>query len=127
MHTRISNLLVLALGVALSTGCSDKNGCDDDDCQEQPAELLDLERDALEIICRIDREVRAMPDADASAADRSAMVQQALADAGIPEDVGVLGQIAEASAENKAPLFSEAVVRHGLEETCADFPLVDEQ
>ncbi len=77
--------------------------------QEAPvpvASMDEQEQQALEILCRIDGEVKAaMADAETAAIDKA---RKALVAAGIPKAAGVLGQIAHAKTEDKGPLFAAA-------------------
>ncbi len=59
-------------------------------------------------------------DADDTARGEAfhAKAEASLAEAGLSMDIGVLGAIASAAAEDKAGLLAAAVERHGLQEAC---------
>ena len=94
-----------------------------------PAEQ-DLSRVALELYCQIHKQLAAeLPDVSPEELEqtRSASAKEAFEAQGIPGDIAVFGELAVASAEEKGPIFAAAVVKHGLQEACAGFPLLDEQ
>ena len=81
------------------------------------------ERQALNIVCAAhDATVTEVgPEADDAELGKAfhAKAQAAMAEAGLAMDVGVIGEIANASAEDKGALLKAAVERHGLQDACA--------
>ncbi|HJN73457.1 MAG TPA: hypothetical protein QGF58_05935 [Myxococcota bacterium] len=81
------------------------------------------EKEALEIACAAWQAAKdeAGEDGTAEAVD-AAFVEKAKADLeakGLSMEVGVLGEIAHAAAEDKAGLLGAAVDKHGLLDACA--------